>query len=221
MNILINGSAIDFSLDGEKTAYEVVTAIKKECEQRHAKIIGVELDGTVIDLIAYNGTEEELDAISENPLKSAAVETVKELSVTTATLSDVIELLKKRGEQSRELAQKAANLSVLLQSGKQQEGLQFMCTLADTVDAFCDAIKLTYLFDNAGATSEKESASDTPPIEHLIGGKSKKDFFADFNAILNDFCDAQEKNDIVTLGDISEYEIQDRLLALSDYAQEL
>ena len=73
--------------------------------------------------------------------------------------------------------------------------------LADSIEDFCRIAALASLF---------EAYSNI-----TIDGKPFKEFFADFSPVLNDFEQALKANDTVSVGDLAEYEICPRLLAIA------
>lgn len=94
-----------------------------------------------------------------------------------------------------------------MQCGKNKEVHEAIKNLADIIEEFCRIILLASLFDKYAR------------IE--IADKPFKDFISDFSSILNDFEQAMKINDMVTIGDLAEYEICPRLKDISETLEKI
>ena len=74
MEIFINGTKADITLENEKTVEDILKGIETECEKIDATIIGVSIDGVEIDAEELtNRFSDSIDAISYLSIISFAV----------------------------------------------------------------------------------------------------------------------------------------------------
>jgi hypothetical protein len=152
-----------------------------------AELSGV---GAAVIGVEVDGTAvEDVQAVAKRPL--AEVTTVNVRAVTADELKAV--LLAEKPEVER-IAVSLENLSVLLQSGKQKEADALIQEVSGEIQNLVGLVKFTSLFPDRFAALQ--------------------DFFRDFTPLLGDFCQAIEDQDIVSMGDLGEYEIKPKLDAL-------
>jgi hypothetical protein len=186
MEIFINETGIDVTLENEHTLGDVLNAIEQSCAQGNATIVDIEVDGKPVNA-------DDIDSESHK-----AIEDIQVLKLRTVSADDIRDSLRDMGEDFLGLAQDFCNIPSWLQSGKREDAYKTIQNLANIIDAFCRVTTLSALFPEQFAVMR-------------IGGKTPNDFFTDFSPILNDFCKALENNDIVMIGDLAEYEIAPRL----------
>lgn len=190
MELYINGSKVDASIENEKTVGDVLTSFAQECENSNAAVVSIKVDDKQITAEMFDeaakeplseNTKFEFNIVTENAVAESAVSFSKELE----TLSSEIE-----------------QVPSLFMNGKGQEANDSIKKLADAIDQFCHIAALASLFPN------KFNASK-------IGDKNFAEFFNDFSPILSDFENALASNDTVLTGDLCEYEICPRLKEMS------
>jgi hypothetical protein len=190
MEIYINGEQIDITLEGERTVGDVLEELEKSLAEEHALIISLTIDGRRVE-------PSTLHEEAEKPLAET-----RKLDISSVSAGQIRGLLKDLGAALPELEKTMAEIPVLLQSGKKGEAYDAINALADAVDAFCRLSPYLPLFP------EK-----FPPLK--VDGKGADIFFSEFAPVLEELCDAMEKNDVVTIGDLAEYEIGPKISALA------
>ena len=186
----INGQQVEVQIEDEQTIGDVLRSFEATCEENHAAVIGISVDGKQITA----------DLFDEEAQKPLGPNTKFEFSIVTK--DEIKAAFEKLSELFAELAAQMEGVPVALQSGKNLEVSESIKKLADSIDQFCHIATLATLFP--------ESFTNTS-----VNGMSFKEFFADFSPILKDFEDALQNNDTVMLGDLSEYEICPRLKEIS------
>ncbi|MBP5751512.1 MAG: hypothetical protein J6W60_01460 [Treponema sp.] len=186
MILKVNGENVDITLDSEKTVGDFLKSFESEAAKNQATTTGIKLNGKEIPA-------EEIDGIMENELKD---DTLIELDVVSKPT--VIESFHKCAASFEEIDSKLAEISVLLQSGKDRDASDTINFLATAMSDFVHVARMSVLFPEL-----YEQIS--------IDGKNLQAFFEEFSPILKDFEQAMESKDSVTVGDLSEYEISPRL----------
>ena len=186
MNVIVNGEKIDVTLEDEKNLGQVLQALETEFSKNNATTIGLKVNGEEI-------REDKFDQTA-----SMDIEKCTDLELTVLSSAEVKEDFLKSRQVFQELSEKLKEIPVLLQSGKDPEANHIISILANEIDHFCHTATLSALFPE---TYQKLK----------VDGKALSEFFQDFAPILNDFKDALENKDTVTIGDLSEYEISPRL----------
>jgi hypothetical protein len=123
------------------------------------------------------------------------VDTVARVDITAITADDLAQMLKEMAPRLRSLSEKLENLGVHLQSGAQKEALEIIRETSLVVGDFCSISRFVDLFP-----------------ERFTEVRS---FFPELAPLLSNFCEAMETNDIVLTGDLAEYEIKPRILAIA------
>lgn len=189
MDFFVNDEKIDVTLENEQTIGDVLKSFEMTCEQNDAAVIGICVDNEKI-------TAESFDAVSLKPL---AADTKFEF--TMITKQAVFDSFKKLAVLFTELAARMETIPVELQTGRDQQANAAIKNLADSIEEFCHIAALASLFE--GYTNI------------AVDGKPFNEFFADFSPVLSDFEQALKSNDTVSIGDLAEYEICPRLLAIA------
>jgi hypothetical protein len=189
MDIYIDDTAIDATLEGERTVGDVLAALERSCGEQNATIVEIEIDGRVIGV-------DEID--SEQAKEISGVETVK---VRTVSALDIAEALAGLGAEFSRLEHELPDIPAWMQGGKKGDAYQTIQNLANAVDSFCHLAALSSLFPARFSLMK-------------IDGASPHEFFEKFSPVLKEFCKALEDNDIVMIGDLAEYEIAPRISAI-------
>lgn len=195
MNFLINGEKIDVSLENEKTVGDVLSSFEVMCEQNHAAVIGISIDGRQV-------TAESFDEESEKPVSAEM-----KFEFNVVTKDHLKESFTHLSKLFVELSQRMQQIPVDLQCGKIRESNTAIKNVADGIQEFCHIATLSALFPEYTITK--------------IDEKPFSEFFSEFTPVLADFEEALKSNDTVTVGDLSEYEICPRLEAIAKALEEL
>lgn len=191
MDLFINGSKTDVTLEDEKTVGDVLRSFEATCEENDAAVIGIAVDGKKI-------TAETFDACTQKPLQPST-----KFEFEVVTKQAVSDSFKKLSSLFISLADRMEQVPVDLQCGKGKEASSAITQLADDIDLFCHTAALSSLFPDTYKAI-------------LIGGKPFSDFFAEFTPVLSQFESALQSNDTVSVGDLAEYEICPRLKAVAE-----
>ena len=95
-----------------------------------------------------------------------------------------------------------------LQKGEDAQAHKTITALADIIDQFCHAATYTALFP--------ETFQSLKVDEKTLG-----EFFEDFSSVLEDFKNALENKDTITIGDLAEYEICPRITGITEALKKL
>ncbi len=186
MKILLNGNNLDFNLEEEKNAGQILEALETLAEENHATIISISIDGKNVNA----GEIEEC--------YSLPIDSINEIAVVTVQEDDVTEALKHLVSPCENLAQQLEQVPVLLQTHKDGVVAEILKTFADTFDAMCHLSALICLFP-----ARFESLK--------ITSMTMQDFLKDFSPVLTDFENALKAGDTVLTGDLAEWELKPRL----------
>ena len=192
MEIFINGTKADITLENEKTVEDILKGIETECEKIDATIIGVSIDGVEID------AEELTNRFSDS------IDAISNLSITTICKEDIVFYFKSINEDLTDLEKNLTEIPVLLQSGKEKEAAEIVQDFANAFDNFCKAVTLSSLFVDYFANTKEKAQKISA-------------FLEDFAPILSDFENAFKDKDTVLIGDLSEYEIAPRISQMKDF----
>jgi hypothetical protein len=195
MDLFVNGTKVDVTLENEKTIGDVLRSFEMNCEQDNAAVIGINVDEKKVDADSF-------DSYAEKPLTE---NTKIEFSVITKEA--VGESFKRLSTLFNTLAERMEQIPIDLQSGRGKEVSESITQLADNIELFCHTAALSSLFPETYKSI-------------LINNKPFSDFFADFTPILSQFEEALLSNDTVLVGDLSEYEICPRLKTISKVLEE-
>ena len=196
MELYVNNEKLDIVLEDEKTVGDVLKSFEAECEKNNATTINITLNGKNIGA-------DEFDDIFQEPLKDDT-----KLELVIVTQDEILASFASQKDECHELSDMLMELPVKLQAGKDKEASILIGKLADFVEKFCHTATLSALF-----------ADIYQKIN--IDGKKINEFFQEFSQILNDFEQAIASKDTVLMGDLAEYEISPRLLAIAKTIEEL
>ena len=195
MEIFINGTKADITLENEKTVEDILKGIETECEKIDATIIGVSIDGVEID------AEELTNRFSDS------IDAISYLSITTICKEDIVFYFKSINEDLTDLEKNLTEIPVLLQSGKEKDAAEIVQDFANAFDNFCKAVTLSSLFVDYFANTKEKA-------------QKISDFLEDFAPILSDFENAFKDKDTVLIGDLSEYEIAPRISQMKEFCSD-
>ncbi|CEM61598.1 hypothetical protein DWQ65_04540 [Treponema phagedenis] len=181
MEITINGEILQYTIEHEKTIGEVLGFIELQCKEAKATVAQVLVDGKEL-------LPEELDDLFNKP-----VDTDIKIELSTLSGQDVKILIKSICTQLIDTAEKLKEIPLHMQSGEINNSLNLLSEFSELLN------KLYYcftLFDIAGIDPQLK-----------IHEKSIEEYQTEISPLLPDLVQAVEENDIVTAGDIAEYEL--------------
>jgi len=108
----------------------------------------------------------------------------------------------------KKLLPKLAEVSVLLQTGRDREAMNLIIEFAEVSDKL---IRLHKILDDQGRSNL---------LEEKIQNRSFEDFYSDFNKELRELEEAFHSRDSVLIGDLLEYEIAPKVEELTKYIDE-
>ena len=196
MELYINGQKLDITLEGEKTAGEVLRSFEKSAEQSRCATVGIQINGKKI-------AAEDFDEAAKMP-----IDNVERIDLDVVSEDSVCQAFKTAAADIKDTVDLLKQIPVQLQSGGDSKARASIARLADTVDNFCHIIALSTLFPQKFGAIKAD-------------GKNLSAFFEDFMPVFNDLNEALTNGDTVTLGDLAEYEISPRLAALADAVKTL
>ena len=196
MDIYINSEKIDFTLETEKTAADIIKAFEADCEKNDAAITAVRIDG------------EALCEENTASLYGRTLDKIRKIEIETLCAQDIIYNLKELAGKSEVLNGELEQISLFFQSGKDSKVSAILTSFADLFDILCRVISLSALFP-----------------EHFqdfkIDNRTPLEFLKDFSPILADFEKSLVDADTVLTGDLAEYEIVPRLRSFISAVQKL
>ena len=191
MDVRLDGVPLDIVFETEKTVGDVLKGMEAELEKSDATIIEIQADSEVLQA-------SELDELFTRPIDS-----VKELSLKSVSYTDVKEIAEKIFGRFSSLAGRLEQIPLQFQQNKDKEAMDSVSELADSLSALFDLLPYFSFFPNH---FEAISIDDTPIIA----------FIQDLNPLLQDFLQAVETKDTVTIGDIAEYEFAPRVQKIAE-----
>lgn len=191
MELKVNNQHVDITLEGEKTVGEVLKAFEEEACKNNATTIGIKVNGEIIP-------PENFESIINETIQD---DTIIELSVISS--QEVIQMIITTGKNFKETIPSLQEISAQLQSGKDKDAYDTIGKLAEHIDSFCHSVTLSALFPEVYA-------------KLTIDGKEMSSFFEEFAPLLQDFENAFQDKDTVTIGDLAEYEISPRLESITE-----
>lgn len=186
MDFYVNGEKIDITIESEKTVSDILKSFEAEAAKNEATTIGIKVNGEKIPA-------EEFDSLMHKPL-----EETQSIELNVLSKASLIDALKSSKSAFVELEGKLKEVPVLLQGGKEKEANAIIADFANNIDEFCHNVTMSALFPELYSSI-------------LIDGKAVSDFFEEFAPIIADFEQSMQTKDIVTSGDLCEYEIAPRL----------
>ncbi len=196
MKILLDNSEIDITLGDEKIWGDFIASFGSELQKNNASITELSLDNAVIPV-------EEIDSFMEEDIDFS-----KNLAIKTITVYDVLEKFSSIIADYEPLCEKLMNISSEFQSGKDAQVHETIKVLATTLEEFFGFVPYFALFPEYFEN-------------FVIQEKQVADFVRDFSAVLDEFLNAFETNDIVLVSDIAEYEIVPLLEAILEARKSL
>ena len=193
MDVRLDGVPLDIVFESEKTVGDVLKGMEAELEKSDATIIEIQADSEVFQA-------SELDELFEKNIDS-----VKELSLKSVSYADVKEISAKIFDRFSSLSGRLEQIPLQFQQNKDKEAMDSVSELADSLSALFDLLPYFSFFPNH---FEKISIDGTPITI----------FIEDLNPLLQDFLQAVETKDTVTIGDIAEYEFAPRVQKISECA---
>ncbi len=186
MKILLNGNNLDFTLETETNAGQVLDGIETLAEENDATIVHIQINGKTI-------LADEIAQCYTLPLDSVDL-----MEITTVQENDVYHSLKSLLPETEAVAAKLEEVPVLLQNRKDGQVAEILKTFADIFDTMCQLATLTCLFPDRFANL-------------VFNGLSFQDFLKDFSPTLNEFESSLKSGDTVLTGDLAEWELKPRL----------
>ncbi len=193
MDVRLDGVPLDIVFETEKTVGDVLRGMEEELEKNEATIVEIQADSEVFQA-------SQLDALFEKPIDS-----VKELSLKSVSYTDVKDVALKIFEQFASLPSRLEQVPLQFQQNKDNEAMASVSELADSLSALFDLLPYFSFFPNH---FEKIVIDGTPITA----------FIQELNPLLQDFLQAVEMKDTVTIGDIAEYEFAPRMRQISECA---
>jgi sulfur carrier protein ThiS len=190
MELYVNDSKLDITLENEKTVGDVLRSFEAEAAKMNSTTVAIVLNGSIVPASQF-------EKAAAQPLEENT-----KIELTVISQNDISCRFNDEAKLSIELADMLEQIPVQLQSGKDKEANGIITALADLIDKVCRTASLSALFPNVYKS-------------FLIDGKSISEFFADFAPVLSDFEHALEAKDTVLVGDLAEYEISPRLRAFA------
>jgi len=190
MELFINGSKVDITLEDEQTVGDVLKSFEEECAKNEATTVSIVLNG---HLVSAN----EFEQTAKTPLDENT-----KLELAVISKSDIIYSFNNESSKCASLAESLKEIAVKFQSGKDAEANTIITSLADLIDEICNTSTLSALFPEVF-------------LKLKIDEKPLNEFFQEFQPVLSDFEKAIESKDTVLIGDLAEYEISPRLESLA------
>ena len=192
MNIRINGAPLDFALEGEKTAGEIMAQLEALCESSGMTITAVKAGGREIP-------EDELDGFF-----ASDIESIGDLEIDAISGKEILELAGRIATDFARLSADLEDIPLLLQTGRGRNAMDTIALLSEKMEYLRRLLPLLAL---AGVPEEALKIEGMNPGEYL----------ASVFSYMKETAAAIEQEDTVTIGDISEYEIAPRLQAIGDF----
>lgn len=196
MTIHINGIESDLDLSNCMTMGEVLGLIEQNCELNGSTIVSIKIDGICLS------ADELDDLFNKKPEQITCVE------LGSASASDITDMLRRTGDELISAGTLLETLPVLLQTGKDQTGIEHIKVFAGLVQRLSQLVPLA------------------PILEQRIGkievdGIVFKDFPHILSPLLEQLVSALENRDTILAGDLAEYEIAPRLVKLGSVLRKL
>ena len=192
----MNGAPLDFELEGEKTAGEIMAQLESLCEEAGMTICRVMADGREIpqaELDAFFGTD---------------IAVIGNLEIETISGADILQMAGRAAAGFARLSAELQDIPLLLQTGRGHEAMEAMTSLSESLQGLSRLLPLLSL---AGVPDEALQIEGMNPGEYL----------ASIFPFIEEITQALETQDTVTIGDISEYEIAPRVEEIGDFLSAL
>lgn len=186
MKVYLNGHELDFTLENETNAGQVLDQIETLAEENNATIVHIQINGETVPA-------EEIEKCY-----SMALDTVDAMQITTVQQDDIVVSLKDLEAPVTEIAAKLEQIPVLLQHHKDGEVAEILKRFADSFDSMCQLAALSSLFPARFQSLQ-------------FSNLNFQDYLKDFSPILSQFEEALKSGDTVLTGDLAEWELKPRL----------
>ncbi|MGP1587998.1 MAG: hypothetical protein ACTTHG_06595 [Treponemataceae bacterium] len=186
MDVFLNEQKIEITLEKEENLRDVLNEFQKNCEENNATIVDIQLNG-------INLTCENMDEYGKTEISK-----IKELKISSVSKDDIVNSFCNIKKMIPEIETNLAQVSVNLQTEKDNLAFETVKQFTNFFDYFCKAITLSALFPDDFSS-------------YVIDGKNVLEFLNDFSPILKDLESALEEKDSVLMGDLAEYEILPRI----------
>lgn len=196
MELKVNGNSVDITLEDEKTIGDVLKSFEEEASKNKATTINIKVDGKEI-------TSEDFDNAIKHPIEDSTL-----IELTVISQDDILDSFAKSKKGIDLITTQMELVPVLLQSGKDSDVSSTIQQLANEIDTFCHVSTLCALFPDLYKNIK-------------IDDKDIAEFFENFAPVLQEFEEALEAKDSVTVGDLAEYEISPRLQKISEAIQNI
>jgi len=194
MKILINGVALDYQIEKEKTIGDILGSVEAECEKSAMTITGLKADGQEVPA-------EKLDA-----LFSGTLDSVVTLELTTISGEDVRAMLRDLGLRFTACIPQLEEVPVLLQTGKDIKVMEIINLFSSDLKNLYQILPLL-------------SITGLPSCGPEVNGILLTDYPAELSPILKELMGALENKDTILVGDLSEYELAPRIGHLGSVLQ--
>lgn len=188
MRIFVNNESLDFKTETEKNVGEVLGEVEKFCNQNGHTVYKVFVGEDELPL-------KNLDTLFAMPLNSDI-----ELNLFTLSIESIKETIGEIAKELQEQAQALIEVGVKLQTNDDRFVLDLIAKISYNIQVLFEHLTLIQVLDTAAYKKLK-----TPDI--LEKQKTITEF-------LKDITTALEEKDIITVSDLSEYELAPLLEAL-------
>ena len=192
VNISINGEPIDFELEGERTAGEIMAQLEALCEGAGMTIVLVKADGREIP-------EAELDGFF-----AADIASIGNLEIETISGDEILRMAGAAAADFARLSADLQDIPLLLQTGRGHDAMDTIARLSESLQVLARLLPLL-------------SLASLPAEALQIDGLNPGEYLASVFPFVEEITQALESQDTVTIGDISEYEIAPRIEELSAF----
>ena len=165
MEIYVNSEKVDFTLEAEKTAGDIIKAFEADCAKNAAAITAVRIDS----------------------LYGRALDEIQKMEIETLCAQDIIYNLKELAVKFETLCGELEQISLFFQSGKDSKVSAILTSFADLFDMLCRIIALSALFPEHFQDFKIEERA---PLEFL---KDFSPVLADFEKSLADADTAEDE----------------------------
>ncbi|MCQ2610653.1 MAG: hypothetical protein MJ169_02795 [Treponema sp.] len=196
MEFFVNDQKLDITLENEKTVGEVLKSFEATCEENECATIAIAVN-------EKNISSEEFEQACSQELKDDT-----KINVTVVSKAGIEENFRQTSTAMKEIISLLKDIPVDLAAGKNAKANQSIIVLTQVMNNFCTTVTWAGLFPERFKAIEVE-------------GVCLSDFLADFQPILDDFCNALESGDTVLIGDLCEYEISPRLENLAKTLEQI
>jgi hypothetical protein len=194
MKILINGIALDYQIEQEKTIGDILGSVEAECEKSGMTVTGLKADG------------QEIPADRLDALFSGGIDSVGTLELSTISGGELREMIRELGNRFTACIPHLQEIPVLLQTGKDLKVMEI-------INAFSSDLKSLYQI------LPLLSIAGFPSTGPEINGILLTDYPAELSPILKEMMGALESKDTILVGDLSEYELAPRIEHLGSVLQ--